>query len=92
MNNERRTDISSTITKYNSLQKELLKLLSEVKSIKKSEIEQYSSYLTDKSKSDKEADRVDAAVSNLYSAQEFAASAIDDIASAVYYLETASEY
>ncbi|MDE6726259.1 MAG: hypothetical protein K2J79_11725 [Ruminiclostridium sp.] len=91
MNNERRTNINSTVAKLNSLQEEMSKLLSEVKTIKQAEIQQYSAFLNDKNKSDK-VNNIDAAVNNLYSAEEFAAHSIDNIASAIYYLETASEY
>lgn len=91
MNNERRTNINSTVAKLNSLKEEMRKLLSEVKTIKQTEIQQYSAYLNDKNRLD-ELDNIDAAVNNLYSAEEFVAQSIDDITSAVYYLETAIEY
>lgn len=90
MNNERRTNINSTVAKLNSLKEEMRKLLFEVKTIKQDEIQQYSAYLNDKKDLTKWVNIN--AVINLHSAHKFAAHSIDDITSIIYYLETASKY
>lgn len=91
MNKERKSEINATVAELNHLKEKLSEQLSNVKTIKCDEIKQYSAYLSDKNKSD-EVDNIDAAVNNLYSAEEYVAASIDSITEAIFFLETASEY
>lgn len=92
MNKKRKSEINATVEELNHLKEKLSEQLSNVKTIKCDEIKQYSAYLSDKNKSDEEVDNIDAAVNNLYSAEEYVAASIDSITEAIFYLETASEY
>lgn len=91
MNKERKSEINTTIAELNHLKEKMSEQLSNVKTIKCNEIKQYSAYLRDNNKSD-EVEKIDAAVSNLYSAEEYVAASIDNITEAIYFLETAAEY